>query len=134
MRLDKFEKAKETILQALKVPTETGSRSHRKITAQIAYLYADWASFHADDPDKKKVYEDSSLEWIDYCLKNGENYRYFLYNHLGNIMNDRENDEEALKAYNQAIKIDPRDFWAYRGIANINFKLQKFDESIERYN
>ena len=132
LRLCKFKKGKETMKQALTVPTETGSSTHRKITAQLAYLYGDWAR-HADNPEKKKKYEDRCLEWIDFSLKNGEKGRYFLFNYLGDIMCDRENYEEALKAYNRAIRREPRDFWGYRGLANVNFKMQNFAESVKYY-
>lgn len=131
--LHKFEKAEETALQALTVPVRIGSTNHRKITSQLAYLYADWASFHAGNPDEEKKYEDRFLEWVDYCFKNGNERKYFLYNHMGDIMCRRGNYEEALKAYNQAIRIDKKDYWAYRGLANVNFKMQNFGESIKYY-
>ena len=134
MKLNKFEKAEETLKkEALTIETEIGSSSHRTIYAQFVYLYGDWADSYVDSPDKKKYYQDLCLEWIDRCFNNGEKERYFLYNSMGDIMCDRENYKDALKAYNQAIRIQPKDFWAYRGIANVNFKMQKFDQSIKFY-
>ena len=133
VRLFKFEQAEETLLEALKVPVEIDSSSHRTITAQLAYLYGDWANSYVENPDKKKYYQDLCLEWIECCFRNGEKRRHFLYNSMGDIMCDRENYKDALKAYNQAIRIQPKDFWVYRSLANVNFKLQNFAKSIKYY-
>ena len=108
-------------MQALEAQTEPGSICHRKIITQLAYVYGNWASFHAANAEKKKFYEDCCLEWIDCCFKNGVTKRPHLYNYMGDIMCDRENFEKALIAYTQAITLKPKDYWAYRGVANVYF-------------
>ena len=133
-KLQKYNEAEEDLLIASKLTTKAGSKGDSLgMITSIAYLYGDLAQVTKEDAEKKKHYQKLCLEKVDYCLKNGSGHKYFLHNYKADILSDRKEYDEAIQVYNRSIKIEPNDYWAYRGIANVLCETKQYDESLEYY-
>ena len=57
-----------------------------------------------------------------------------MHNNIGDILSERKEYAEAIKAYDNAIRVKPDDYWAYRGIANIYTEKQQYEDAVTFFN
>lgn len=106
-----------------------------KDAAEIAKIYALFtqAYFEKDDTDKIITLYTKALD-IASKLSQPWDDLYKIYNNRGVAYNDKGEFDDAIKNFNQAIKLNSECTEAYHNCGNAYYGKKKFDKAIENYN
>jgi tetratricopeptide (TPR) repeat protein len=86
-----------------------------------------------------RVYADLETLWTDTIRKTPD--AWLAHNNLGNLLRDkgnvgdaREHIEKAMEHFREAVRLNPRDPFAYNNIAGLLIGMGRIDEAIEQSN